>query len=123
MENTELVTKIKEWLVVDDEINVLSETMKEKKKTKKNLTDLLMEAMKTKDIEVVNLNGGGAIELKKNKIKSSLNKKNIIECLNEYFVNEDEKHKVNEIVQHLMSNRNEKVNEFIKRTNLTKGTT
>jgi hypothetical protein len=117
MENAELVTKIKEWLVVDDEINVLSETMKMKKKTKKSLTDILMETMKTKDIEVVNLNGGGAIELKKNKVKSSLNKKNLIQCLNEYFNSEEEKHKVNEIVQHIMSNRNEKVNEFIKRTN------
>ena len=123
MENAELVTKIKEWLVVDDEINVLSETMKMKKKTKKSLTDILMETMKTKDIEVVNLNGGGAIELKKNKVKSSLNKKNLIQCLNEYFNSEEEKHKVNEIVQHIMSNRNEKVNEFIKITNLTKGTT
>lgn len=118
MENSNLVDKVKEWLQVDAEITALSNSLKEKKKEKKQMTDMLMETMKTNEIEVVNLNDG-TIELKKNKVKSPLNKKNLLVCLTEYFGDSSESTRVNELVQHILNNRDEKVKEYIKRTTTT----
>lgn len=115
IDNAVLVDKIKEWLQLDEELNTIMTNLKEKKKEKKTITDLLMETMKFKDIDLVNLNDG-TIELKTNKVKTPLNKKHLIACLTEYFGDTNETTRVDEIVKHILSNRDEKVKEFIKRT-------
>jgi hypothetical protein len=113
--NSFLVDKIKEWLQLDEEMNTIMNSLKEKRKEKKALTDLLMDTMKHKEIEVVNLNDG-TIELKTNKVKTPLNKKHLVSCLTEYFGDTDEIGRVGEIVKHILNNRDEKVKEVIKRT-------
>jgi Family of unknown function (DUF5760) len=115
---SEWVEKIKEWLQIDTEINNLINLLKEKRKEKKNLTDILMQAMKQKEIEVVNLNDG-SIEIKSNKVKSPLNKKHLLSCLSTYYGENLETSKVEELVKHILSNRDEKVKEYIKRTTKT----
>lgn len=112
----DLVDKIKDWLQIDKDINNLMISLKEKKKEKKDLTDLLMETMKQKEIEMINLNDG-SIELKSNKVKSPLNKKHLMACLNSYFgESEETSTKVDEIIKHILNSRDEKIKEFIKRT-------
>jgi hypothetical protein len=112
----DLVDKIKDWLQIDKDINQLMVSLKDKKKEKKDLTDLLMQLMKQKEIEMINLNDG-SIELKSNKVKAPLNKKHLFACLNTYFgETEETATKVDEIMKHILTSRDEKIKEFIKRT-------
>ena len=119
----EIVDKIKDWLQIDKDINNLTVALKEKKNEKKNLTDLLMQIMKQKEIGIINLNDG-SIELKSNKVKAPLNKKHLFSCLNTYFGESDETStKVDEIIKHILNSRDEKIKECIKRTTTASATT
>jgi CRISPR/Cas system-associated exonuclease Cas4 (RecB family) len=112
----ELVEKIKQWLLIDAEINEINNSLKEKKRVKKGLTDYLMETMKTKEIEVVNLNDG-SIEIKKRKSKKPLNEAQLVTILQQYYGEEDVSvEKVTEIVKHILNNRVEQESEVLKRT-------
>jgi Family of unknown function (DUF5760) len=107
----ELVEKIKVWLQMDSDIATLSNQLKEKKREKKEMTDALMATMKSKEIEVVNLNDG-RIELKSNKTKKPLSTKLLKECLQQCL---QEKDKVDEIFNYIQENRAEQQKECIKR--------
>jgi len=112
MENDSLmVTKIKEWIQLDTEITSINNSMKDLKKMKKKLSDDLVGLMKADDIEVVKLNDG-SIELKKNKVKKALNKKDIITVLNSHI---EDNSKVTELVNTIFEQRDYRIKEFIKR--------
>ena len=112
MENDSLmVTKIKEWIQLDTEITSINNSMKDMKKMKKKLSDDLVGLMKADDIEVVKLNDG-SIELKKNKVKKALNKKDIITVLNSHI---EDNSKVTELVNTIFEQRDYRIKEFIKR--------
>jgi hypothetical protein len=112
MEQPELLSsKIKEWIQLDTEINVVNAGLKDKKKMKKDLTDALMRIMKEQDIEIVKLNDG-SIEIKKSKVKTPINQTHLRKCLSN-FVEDDTQ--VQDIVKCIYKNRDEKVKESIKR--------
>jgi predicted translin family RNA/ssDNA-binding protein len=110
-ENNELVGKIKDWIQLDTEINQINNTLKDKKKQKKELTDMLLSIMKSKDIEVVKLNDG-SIEIKKNKVKKAINKNHLLQCLSDHM---DDVDVVKQIVKNIFDKRDESVKESISR--------
>ena len=62
----ELVTNIKEWIQIDNEIAMLQNEIKERRNKKKNLTQGLMNVMKTNEIDCFDINGGALIYKKHN---------------------------------------------------------
>jgi hypothetical protein len=109
--NTELVEKIKDWVKLDSEINLLNSELKDKKKMKKTLTDNLVDLMKEQDIEIVKLNDG-SIELKRNKVKKSINKNHLLKCLTEHITDLDA---VNDVIKTIFDSRAVEIKEYIKR--------
>ena len=112
MENKEqLVSHIREWVKIDEEIKVLSSEVKSRRQKKKELTQQLVNVMKDNEIDCFDINNGKLI-YSKNKIKSPLNKKTLIEALHKYYDDEEEAER---ITTFLMESRNEVIKENIRR--------
>ena len=67
----ELITNIKEWIKIDNEILKLQTEIKERKNKKKTLSETLMTVMKKNEIDCFDINGGALI-YKQNKVKKLL---------------------------------------------------
>ena len=108
-----LVTTIKDWIGQDDKIKELQRQIKEHRTAKKNLTDNLVEIMKTNEIDCFDINNG-KIMYSKNKVKTPLNKKSLLNTLEKYFedIPQVDASKVSEFI---MDNRETKIKENIKR--------
>tara|TARA_Y100000816_G_scaffold64863_1_gene43074 strand:+ start:5066 stop:5413 length:348 start_codon:yes stop_codon:yes gene_type:complete len=109
----ELIKNIKEWINQDDEIKDLQKRLKECKLEKKNLTDNLLEIMKSNEIDCFDINDGKLL-LHTTKSKTALSKKMLIESLEKYFekmpnVNTDD------VSNFILDNREIKIRENIKR--------
>lgn len=61
----QLVTHIKEWLSIDEEIKLLKKEIKTRQEKKKNLTSDLVDVMKTNDIDAFDINNGKLIYTKR----------------------------------------------------------
>lgn len=108
----ELITNIKEWIKIDNEIIQLQKEVKERRTLKKNLSDSLMITMKKNEIDCFDINGG-SIVYKKNKIKKPLNGKSLMAALQKYY--ETKPQQAEEVTKFVMENREEQVKEIIKR--------
>ena len=109
----DIVTTIKDWIGQDDKIKELQRQIKEHRTEKKNLTDNLVEIMKTNEIDCFDINNGKII-YSKNKVKTPLNKKSLLNTLEKYFedIPQVDASKVSEFI---MDNRETKIKENIKR--------
>jgi len=108
----ELITNIKEWIKIDNEMLQLQKEIKERRNRKKTLTDALMVTMKKNEIDCFDINGG-SIVYKKNKIKKPLNGKSLMAALQKYY--ETTPQRAEEVAKFVMENREEQVKEIIKR--------
>jgi single-stranded DNA-specific DHH superfamily exonuclease len=108
----ELVTGVKEWIKIDNEIAKLKAEVKERNEKKKKLTETLMDVMKKNEIECFDINGGALI-YKKNTIKKPITGKTLLSALQKYYANDQKM--AEELTKHVMENREEKVKEIIKR--------
>ena len=113
MDNTkqELITNVKEWLTLEEEIKILQKQMREKRKRKKELNEMLINIMKANDIECFDTNNGKLLHVV-NKAKKPLTKKFLISTLENYYQNDIEKAK--ELSEFILNNRNESITETIK---------
>ena len=112
MENKQLVDNVKEWLQIDNQIKTLQKEIKVRRKLKKDITESLVNIMKTNDIEVMSTSGGQLIRTSR-KIKSPLSKKHLLTSLTQYFKNDP--NIIKELSNFIMESRPEKVHENIKR--------
>jgi hypothetical protein len=108
----QLVTNIKDWINMDNEISQLKQEIKERNNKKKILTENLVTVMKTNNIDCFDINGGALI-YKKNKIKKPINGKTLLSALQNYYKNDNKI--AEEITKHVMNSREEQVKEIIKR--------
>ena len=108
----QLVTNIKDWINMDNEISHLKQEIKERNNKKKILTENLVTVMKTNNIDCFDINGGALI-YKKNKIKKPINGKTLLSALQNYYKNDNKI--AEEITKHVMNSREEQVKEIIKR--------
>lgn len=114
----ELTNKIIQWVQVDNEINQLTEkikqiknVLKEKQIIRNKYNDEIVEVMKNNTLTHINTNGG-AIMYRKRKIPTRFSNKKILESLNIYF-NDTEKAK--EVSTHIVENMGGvSFNEFIE---------
>jgi hypothetical protein len=108
----ELITNIKEWIKLDNEITKLQSEMKIRKNKKKELSDSLVEVMKKNTIDCFDI-AGGSLMYKKNKVKKPINGKSLVIALQNYY--KETPQVAEDITNHIMSGREEQVKETISR--------
>lgn len=84
----ELIRTIKQWLKTDNEIQLLKKEIKERKTKNDNLSKLLIETMKTHDINRFDIKSGEKLLYKKQNTKKPLNKKKLLELITQFHGDE-----------------------------------
>jgi hypothetical protein len=102
---------LKEWLTLEDELKILGNAVKEKKKRMGILQGLITKTMKGHKIARVNIKSG-AILYQNKQTKESMGKKFIISKLTEYF--KGDIIKATEIFNYLEEHRGKKSKDNIK---------
>ena len=108
----ELVDNIKKWVGYDSEIKNLQKSMKEIREKKKELTKKLIDVMKNHEIDCFDINDGKLLYTK-NKVKTPLNKNNLMIALEKYFENETVN--VEDVTKFILDNREIKIRENLKK--------
>ena len=108
----ELVENIKRWVSYDGEIKNLQKSIKEIRDKKKELTKSLIDVMKNHDIDCFDINDGKLLYTK-NKVKTPLNKNNLMIALEKYFENESVN--VEDVTNFILDNREIKIRENLKK--------
>ena len=108
----ELVGNIKEWISTDQEIHMLQKEIKQRKDRKKLLTDKLVSIMKTNDIDCFDINNG-KILYTRNKIRSPMSKKHLIDCLTKHFADSNQE-TVQELTKFILESREIKLTDKIQ---------
>ena len=107
----ELINTIKDWISMDNEIRIKQAEMKKIKDNKKDLSKILMEVMKTNEIDSFDIKDG-ALVYKQTKSKAPINKKTLGIILEKYFKDDA---KATELSQYILDNREETVRESLTR--------
>ena len=108
----ELILNIKEWIKIDSDITRLKTEVKEKTQKKKELTQSLVNIMKSNSIDCFDINGG-ALVYKQRKTKKTISGKYLLEQLEDYYKDQPELAK--EITKKVLDNRGELIKEEIMR--------
>ena len=108
----ELILNIKEWIKMDNEITKLKAEVKEKTNKKKELTESLVNVMKSNAIDCFDINGG-ALVYKQKKTRRTISGKFLLSQLEEYYKDQPELAK--EITKKVLDNRIEVLKDEIKR--------
>jgi hypothetical protein len=108
----ELISNIKEWIKIDNEITKLKAEVKDRTNKQKVLTESLVTIMKGNSIDCFDINGG-ALVYKKKKTKKSISGKFLLAQLEEYYKEQPELAK--EITKKVLDNRVEVFKDEIKR--------
>lgn len=109
----ELVDTIKEWITHDNQIKLMQQEIKEHRTVKRALSDRLLNIMKENQIDCFDINNGKIIYCK-NKVKTPLNKKILLETLEKYFQNRPDIN-ATEVSEFVLDNREIKIKENIRR--------
>jgi|TARA_A100001015_G_C14705971_1_gene600179 hypothetical protein len=97
-----LVQNLREWMGLETEINTLRNKMKEIRTRKKEITENLVNFMKSKDIDCFDTNDGKIIYTQ-NKIKKPITGDLLLTTLLKYF--KDDEQQANELHKFIMENR------------------
>jgi phage gpG-like protein len=108
----ELILNIKEWIKMDNDISKLKAEVKEKTSKKKELTESLVNVMKSNAIDCFDINGG-ALVYKQKKTRRTISGKFLLSQLEEFYKDQPELAK--EITKKVLDNRIEVVKDEIKR--------
>ena len=108
----ELILNIKEWIKMDNEITRLKAEVKEKTNKRKELTESLVNVMKSNAIDCFDINGGALI-YKQKKTRRTISGKFLLSQLEEYY--KDQPDLAKEITKKVLDNRVEVVKDEIKR--------
>lgn len=107
----QLVNNIREWVRIDNEISQLRQEIKERNNKKKNMTESLVNVMKTNNIDCFDINDGSLI-YKKSTVKKPINSKTLLSSLQSYYKDQNI---AEDLTKYIMENREEKIKETIKR--------
>jgi len=98
-----LINNIKEWIHLNNQINIIQNNLKELKLKKKNISNELIAVMEKNEIDRFDINNGKLV-YRKNKIKVPLNKDYLIKMLDNYFKEYPEVD-INDVSQFILNNR------------------
>ena len=108
----ELVSHIRNWIQIDNEISDMQKKIKLCREEKKKLTESLVDVMKTNEIDCFDINDGKLI-YSKTKTKKAISKKTLLDALSKYF--KDDEELVKEVSEHILNSREETIKENIRR--------
>ena len=103
---------VKSWLQIDTEIKQLQKEIKKRRTVKKQITDQLINTMKSNDIDVMNIPDGRLVKTT-NRVKAPLSKKHLIQSLLMYFKEDEDM--VKNLSSHIMDTRQVKIVERIQK--------
>lgn len=117
LSKTVLSNNIKKWLQIDKEMAVLQKELKERRKKKNDLTNVLVDIMKKNEIDCLDISDGKIIYTQNN-TKGPINKQHLIDCLEKYFSNkatgENTDEMANGIASFILDNRPVNIKESIR---------
>ena len=108
----ELMDGIREWVKTDNALLRLKAETRELNTKKKELTETLVNVMKTNEIDCFDIKGG-SISYKKNVVKKPITGKTLMNVLSQYY--KDDPSVAEELTKYVMTNREEQIKESIKR--------
>jgi len=108
----ELITNIKEWIKIDNDIAKLKTDIKEKTNRKKSLTENLVVVMKSNAIDCFDINGGALI-YKQKKTKKPISAKYLLAELQKYY--KDQPDVATDLTKQLLDNRELSIKDEICR--------
>jgi hypothetical protein len=108
----ELITNIKEWIKIDNDIAKLKSDIKEKTSRKKSLTENLVVVMKSNSIDCFDINGGALI-YKQKKTKKPISAKYLLAELQKYY--KDQPDVATDLTKQLLDNREMSIKDEICR--------
>ena len=112
MENKEqLITAIKEWVKLENEISVLQRELKVRKEKKKDMSVMLTDVMKSNEIDAFDITGGRLIYTK-TKSKAAITKKSLLGILGDYF--KDQPAVAEDLATFIHDNREQKMSETVR---------
>jgi len=107
----QLVNNIRDWVKIDTEISQLRNEIKERNNKKKNMTENLVNVMKSNNIDCFDINDGSLI-YKKNIVRKPINSKTLLSSLQKYYKDQN---MAEDLTKYIMDNREEQTKETIKR--------
>jgi hypothetical protein len=113
MDKEQLLSSVKSWINLDDEIKTLNRKLKERRKIKKELTETLVTTMKNNEIDCFDLSGGSKLIYTKSKGKKALSKKHLLSALSKYFKGNGED--VKQLSKFILDSREDNIRENIRR--------
>ena len=111
-DRSNLIEHVKEWIHLDNDLKELRAQMKENRNRKKQITSILVDIMKTNEIDCYDITDGQLLYSKKS-VKKPLTKKHLLTSLTKYFANN--KDMVKELGSFIMNTRESKTKEDIRR--------
>ncbi len=108
----QLISTIKEWVKIDNEMRTLQSELAKRKKEKKNISNTLIEVMKKNEIDCFDLNDG-QIVYNKTKTRKPITKKTLLNILNTFY--KGDATKATELNKYILDSREETVRENITR--------
>jgi len=113
MDKEQLLSNVKGWIGLDDEIKQLNRELKEKRKKKKELTENLVTTMKSNEIDCFDLSGGNKLIYTKSKGKKALSKKHLLDALSKFFKGDNTEAK--NLSKFILDTREDNIKENIRR--------
>lgn len=113
MDKEQLLSNVKGWIELDDEIKQLNRELKEKRKNKKDLTENLVTTMKSNEIDCFDLSGGNKLIYTKSKGKKALSKKHLLDALSKFFNGDNAEAK--NLSKFILDTREDNIKENIRR--------
>ena len=107
----QLVNNIRDWVKIDTEISQLRNEIKERNNKKKDMTENLVNVMKSNNIDCFDINDGSLI-YKKNIVRKPINSKTLLSSLQKYYKDQNV---AEDLTKYIMDNREEQTKETIKR--------
>ena len=112
LKKDDLIVYIKEWIKIDNDIINLKTQVKQKNTKKKELTESLVNVMKSNNIDCFDINGGALI-YKQKKSKRTISGKFLLTQLEEHYKDQPELAK--ELTKKVLENRVNIVKDEITR--------
>tara|TARA_B100000073_G_C23710063_1_gene563915 strand:+ start:669 stop:1025 length:357 start_codon:yes stop_codon:yes gene_type:complete len=107
-----LISTVKSWLDIDNQLKELQSKIKEKRNEKKELSKKLVSIMNVNDLDSMATSQGQLIKTT-SKVKAPLSKKHLNHSLSEFFKNDPKI--VDALSKFIMDSRDIKIKENIRR--------
>ena len=108
----QLINTVKEWVRIDNEMRQLQKEISTRRQDKKRINSVLMDTMKSNNIDCFDLNDGQICYTKKN-VKKPINNKVLLDILTKYY--NGDLNQASEINNFIKDNRTETTKENITR--------